>query len=70
MSYCAYCGAVKVEEETGRFDVKTGERLRREVCSKAPCEHDRHEYEYVTHNLFWPDSKKCLRCGKVVKEWE
>ena len=70
MPYCKICRAKKIEEWTGFFEEKTGEREMRWVCSRNPC-HDGHTWEPLNEGNWLvkllgiaPIGSRCKICGE------
>jgi hypothetical protein len=70
--YCVKCGSKLVKEFNGYYDLKTGKKCFRSVCSKNPCEHSGHTFVVVPEKswfkgLFLDDKFHCLRCHFEVR---
>ena len=69
--FCVQCGKLKVQEWTGRYEAKTGDKKYRMVCPEAPCEHGEHLFEEIKHSSIWRcifgPSHKCVRCPRTIR---
>lgn len=67
MSYCNQCGAKQVKELTGEYSTKTGKPTYRMICSKSPCEHYAHDFDYTKNSILGFLTGRevwCRRCKK------
>ena len=67
--YCTRCGAKLVEEWTGTFEERTGQKHMRMICSVDPCGHSGCENAKVKDLTLWEKLSlasvyECKRCGK------